>query len=180
MKIALLAAGGPGEVQLFLALALGLRHLGHRTVLAAPEHAADEIGKYPVEYQPLPGCDEQRLQPPDYGPLARSEQYALHLALLLACRDCDAVISPPALLFEAGVISEWLRKPFMIVLPYPLLPATSAFPHMTVRAKPSSFRLFNRFSHHVFQRRHERRRMPDVNAWRAGRRSGRWRSSLSA
>lgn len=167
MKIALLAAGRPDEIRPLLALALGLRHLGHRTVLAAPEHAADEIGKCPVEYYPLPGCGEPEPGMPGRGPIARPEECAQQLALLLVCRDCDAVLCPPSLLFEAGVLSEALRIPFLFVLPSPFMPATSAFPHFTVRAKPASSRLFNRLSHRLFQMRDERRKRSGVNAWRA-------------
>ena len=161
MKIALLAAGEPDEIRLCLALALGLRHLGHRTVLAAPEQAAAWIGKYPVVYYPLPGSGEPGPGLTGDGPIGRLEEHALRLALLLVCRDCDAVLCPPSLLFEAGVISEALRIPFLFVQTSPLLPATFADPNFAVS------RILGRHSLRLFRRRDERRRIPGVNAWRA-------------
>ncbi len=58
MKITLLTYGSRGDVQPFLALALGLQRAGHEVKLAAPGRFAEFVGKNGVTFAPLAGDPE--------------------------------------------------------------------------------------------------------------------------
>lgn len=55
MKIAILTYGSRGDVQPFLALAVGLQKAGHTVTLAAPARFTDYIERYGIHSAPLPG-----------------------------------------------------------------------------------------------------------------------------
>ncbi len=59
MKITLLTYGSRGDVQPFLALALGLQNAGHRVTLAAPQRFMELIRSYGIQGAPLPGDPEE-------------------------------------------------------------------------------------------------------------------------
>ena len=60
MKITLLTYGTRGDVQPFVALALGLQKAGHIVRLAAPQRFTDFAVEYAIPFVPLPG-DPQEL-----------------------------------------------------------------------------------------------------------------------
>ena len=55
MKITILTYGSRGDVQPFLALAVGLQTAGHTIMLAAPHRFKDHIEQYGIHCAPLPG-----------------------------------------------------------------------------------------------------------------------------
>jgi len=55
LKITLLTYGSRGDVQPFLALAIGLRKAGHEVVLAAPSRFSSLITPYHIQFVPLAG-----------------------------------------------------------------------------------------------------------------------------
>jgi sterol 3beta-glucosyltransferase len=59
MKITLLTYGSRGDVQPFLALAVGLQKAGHTVMLAAPHRFADFVGTYGIPFAPLAGDPEE-------------------------------------------------------------------------------------------------------------------------
>lgn len=58
MKITILTYGSRGDVQPFLALALGLQKAGHAVKLAAPQRFADFISDFGISFFPLAGDPE--------------------------------------------------------------------------------------------------------------------------
>jgi sterol 3beta-glucosyltransferase len=59
MKIAILTYGSRGDVQPFLALAVGLQKAGHAVTLAAPHRFENFISKYGISFAPLAGDPEE-------------------------------------------------------------------------------------------------------------------------
>ncbi len=59
MKITILAYGSRGDVQPFLALAVGLKKAGHAVTLAGPHRFADFVEQYGIPFAPLAGDPEE-------------------------------------------------------------------------------------------------------------------------
>ncbi len=59
MQISILTYGSRGDVQPFLALALGLKNAGHQIVLAAPHRFSDFIESYGIPCEPLAGDPDE-------------------------------------------------------------------------------------------------------------------------
>jgi sterol 3beta-glucosyltransferase len=134
MNITLLTVGSRGDVQPFLALALGLQQAGHQPTLAAPLDAEKLVRSYGVPYAPMHA---------DYQALASSEQGRASLAgnpraLLQAYRDfqgimrtllddawaaaqgSDALVYHPKVLAGAD-IAQRLALPCWLAAPVPML-----------------------------------------------------------
>jgi len=72
MNIAILTYGSRGDVQPFLALAVGLQKVGHTIKLAAPHRFISFVEEYNVPFVPLAGNPEvisQRLNDAGANPL---------------------------------------------------------------------------------------------------------------
>ncbi len=61
MKITLLTYGSRGDVQPFLALAVGLQKAGHTPTLAAPLRFAGFVEQRGIHFAPLPGARRLRV-----------------------------------------------------------------------------------------------------------------------
>ncbi len=59
MKISILTYGTRGDVQPFVALAVGLQKAGHIVRIAAPARFADFVSQYNISFAPLPGDPEE-------------------------------------------------------------------------------------------------------------------------
>ena len=59
MKITILTYGSRGDVQPFLALAVGLQKAGHVVTLAGPHRFADFVAQYSIPFVPLAGDPEE-------------------------------------------------------------------------------------------------------------------------
>lgn len=59
MKITILTYGSRGDVQPFLALAIGLQNKGHQVKLAAPHRFTDFVTQYKIPFVPLAGDPEE-------------------------------------------------------------------------------------------------------------------------
>jgi sterol 3beta-glucosyltransferase len=182
MKIALLATGTLGDVDLFLALALGFQDLGHRVTLVVPQSFEAYIKPFKVPYQTLSRDVQQLFEPEQGGQWMASGnakafmkqlnliihhiRHDLQRDILAACQDSDAMIFHPLLLFEAAVVSEKLQKPFMFVFPFPFMPATTKFPQLFVRAKRLPLGILNWLTYRIFANIHERSKIAAINEWR--------------
>ncbi len=60
MKVGLVSFGSRGDVQPFIALALGLRRAGHEVFLGAPQNFAPLAAQYDVPFRPF-SCDTREL-----------------------------------------------------------------------------------------------------------------------
>ncbi|MDF2725714.1 MAG: UDP-glucose--sterol glucosyltransferase, partial [Paenibacillus sp.] len=142
MKITLFAVGTIVDVNLFLALALGLRNLGHRIVLVVPDRHKDYANQYET--------------------VVRSWKNPLHNEMIAICRDGDAMIIHPTLAFEAAVVSEKLRMPFMFAASVPYFPGVASFSSPRVSPVGLLSRLPDRWLAYRFNKRKTR----EMNDWR--------------
>ncbi len=163
MRITLLAAGTQGDVNLFVALALGLKESGHQARLAVPGNGAFQLNSIPLEVCALTGhADDMMASVRGRKWLAAdAKSYKQALAwlshdrrhdrqrdLLEACMDSDALLFHPAYAYEAAVLSEKLQKPLLFLCPFPCKPAAAGFGS-------------------IFAGAHTRRKRADANEWRS-------------
>lgn len=182
MKITLLTTGTLGDVRPYLALALGLREAGHEVALAAPENFESYVLSHRIDYRPLIGNTRKLLESEQgqawmtsvrprafikqVSKVMHAIRHDLHRDLAAACRDGDALICHPLMLFEAAVLSEKLHKPLLYVFPSPLVPATSKFPQFLVANRRLPLGILNRLTYSLFAKIHERKQRDDINEWR--------------
>lgn len=139
MNITLLTYGSRGDVQPFVALALGLRQAGHTVTLAAPHRFAGWIARHGITCVPLAGDPDdlsRQLNTAGYNPLrmvralyrhAMSVAPAVVRAAWQALRGAEAVVHSFA--FTAGAHS-WARAlhiPDISVQLFPMFAPTRAF-----------------------------------------------------
>ena len=123
MNITILTYGSRGDVQPFLALAVGLQKAGHTVKLAAPHRFADFVDEYKIPFVPLAGDPEvisQRLNDAGANPLRMVRamgDYIFSIAdqvarqAFAACEDADLIIH--SFLFTTGghSVARKLRHP---------------------------------------------------------------------
>lgn len=141
MTIALLTVGSRGDVQPFVALALGLQRAGHDVTLAAPSDAEALAAQHDVPFTSL-GVDFRALteSPEARGALAGRPRDLLRMVrqgqamtrrMLDAggeiARDADAVVYHPKALVGPH-LAEATGMPVFLAMPAPLAVPTRAFP----------------------------------------------------
>lgn len=82
MKVLLLALGSRGDVQPFLALAVGLREAGHHVTLAAPHTYRAWIEEYGIHFYPARFNPHEMLQRPEVQALVKSRNVARQMRVL--------------------------------------------------------------------------------------------------
>ena len=138
MKITLLTYGSRGDVQPFLALAVGLQKAGHAVKLAAPHRFENFVSTYAIPFVPLPGDPEvisQRLN--DAGAhlvrMVRAiSDYVISIAdqvarqAFAACDNADLIIH--SFLFTTGghSLARKLGIPDISVQTFPMFAPTRA------------------------------------------------------
>lgn len=135
MKVLLIAAGGRGKVEPFLALGRGLRAAGHEAVLAVPRRFAGLVGGFDL---PFVGLDDSlfalqeqldgagvAVQRAPYLTEAHLQRWLDSLTQLTELDPDVVVFNPKAL--GAASIAERLRVPVLPAQLVPTAPATSAF-----------------------------------------------------
>lgn len=140
MKIVLLTYGSRGDVQPFLALAVGLQKAGHAVSLAAPHRFASFVESHDISFIPLAGDPEvisQRLNEAGSNPVrmvrAMSE-YILSIAdqvvkeIIVACEGAELIIH--SFLFTTGAhsLARQLGIPDISVQTFPTFAPTQAIP----------------------------------------------------
>ena len=149
MKITILTYGSRGDVQPFLALALGLEKAGHRVKLAAPHRFEAFINRYGVPCVPLAGDPEiisQRLNDVGGSPLGMVRaisDYVYSIAdqvarqAFAACDDSELIVH--SFLFTAGghSLARKLGIPDISVQTFPIFAPTRAFPPVAMPYLPS-------------------------------------------
>jgi sterol 3beta-glucosyltransferase len=157
MKITLLTYGSRGDVQPFLALALGLQKNGHHVRLAAPHRFADFAARHDVPFAPLAGDPEvisERLNAAGMNPLrsiAAIQGYVFDIApqvlraAFAACEGADLLVH--SFLFTVGGHSWAYARgiPDVSVQTFPMFAPTSAFPNVAAPWIPPGWPSY--FSH---------------------------------
>jgi sterol 3beta-glucosyltransferase len=167
MRITILAYGSRGDVQPYLALALGLAKAGHHVRLAAPEIFHLVIRSYAESYCPLnlsfyalPGDPAHLMQSAGGGGWStRWLPYPARMALIVlnyiaplaaslfesavdACRDADLVIHSLLTTMVGHQAAHQRGIPDLSALVFPVFSPTSAFPNPLFRPWPSWMRVF--------------------------------------
>jgi len=159
MRISILTYGTRGDVQPFLALAIGLRNAGHQVRFAAPQNFADFVGQHPIEFVPFIGDPaelsrvlvEQGSNP--FGIWRVMFDYALPLgvqvlrAVRSACEDADVIVSSFLMIVAAHTIACEKNIPHLHADLFPAFAHTAAFPN--IMFSDIGNKMFNRLSHTV-------------------------------
>ncbi len=148
MNITILTYGSRGDVQPFLALAVGLQKAGHTLKLAAPHRFADFVDEHKIPFVPLAGDPEvisQRLNDAGANPLRMVRamgNYIFSIAgqvarqAFAACEDADLIIH--SFLFTTGghSVARKLDIPDISVQTFPIFAHTRAFPPVSMPGLP--------------------------------------------
>jgi UDP:flavonoid glycosyltransferase YjiC (YdhE family) len=145
MRVAIQTLGTRGDVQPYLALALGLIARGHEAQLAAPEQFSDMAGAYGVPFAPLPGALLGLIDSPEgKAAIAGGRGFSAGFRLLkqvrplmrrlldrewaVACAFApDLILHHPKSLASLHM-AEKLGVPAMLASPLPGFTPTAAFP----------------------------------------------------
>lgn len=151
MKITILTYGSRGDVQPFLALAVGLQKAGHTVKLAAPHRFANFVNAYNIPFVSLTGDPEiisQRLNHAGRNPLRMVQvmgKYIFSIAgqvarqAFAACHNADLIVH--SFLFTTGghSMSCKLGVPDVSVQTFPIFAHTHAFPPVSMPELPPGF-----------------------------------------
>ena len=149
MKITILTFGSRGDVQPYLALAVGLQQKGHIVQLAAPYRFEDFVNSYGVGFVPLAGDPEvisARLNDAGSNPLGMfraMSDYVFSIAdqvvqrILASCDDADLIVH--SFLFTTGghSLARKLHIPDISVQTFPVFAPTRDFPPVAMPGLPS-------------------------------------------
>jgi sterol 3beta-glucosyltransferase len=138
MKITILTYGSRGDVQPFLALALGLQEAGHTLKQAAPHRFADFVEEHGVSFVPLAGDPEiisQRLNAAGVNPIGMVHAISDYVFSIgdqvihqtfAACEDADLIVH--SFLFTTGghSLARKLKIPDVSVQTFPVFAPTRA------------------------------------------------------
>lgn len=140
MKITILTYGSRGDVQPFLALALGLQNAGHTVKLAAPHRFADFVGIYKIPFVPLAGDPEiisERLNDAGANPIRMMRAMSDYLFSIAdqvarqafaACDDADLIVHSFAFTTGGHSLARKLGIPDISVQTFPVFAPTRELP----------------------------------------------------
>ncbi len=181
-KITILCLGTRGDVQPYIALALGLQRRGWTPKLAVPVNLAAFVEQFGVECHPFEVDTEKGLKSPEgrawlsagktgaflrrIQELMRKARPALEKGFWDASQGADALIGTVMTLGEGMSLAEKLRVPFIGSLTFPMLPPSGELANLFVRPKAFSLQSVNRASHWLFDRQAWSTAQADLNAWR--------------
>ncbi len=160
MRISILTYGTRGDVQPFMALAVGLRDAGHHVCFAAPETFGDFVSQHGLEFVGLPGDPAQLSQGLvqagmnpfqtwrmmfDYGMQtgARLLQVAYQ-----ACEGSQAILSSFLLFTGAHALAQRFGVPHFYCNTFPVFTRTASFPNLIFPDIGSE--TYNRWTHDLF------------------------------
>lgn len=149
MKITILTYGSRGDVQPFLALAVGLQKVGHQVKLAAPHYFAAFASAYRIPFVPLAGDPKiisRRLNDAGTNPIGMVRAingYIISIAgqvirqAFAACEDADLIIH--SFLFTTGGHSLARKQgiPDVSVQTFPVFAPTCAIPPVSMPNLPT-------------------------------------------
>jgi sterol 3beta-glucosyltransferase len=155
MKITILTYGSRGDVQPYLALALGLQKAGHTVRLAAPHRFTDFITRYGIPFAPLPGDPEilsgfmNDLHTHPLGAVRSFVKYIytvagpVVMAASQACEDADLIVHSFFFTTAAHTLAHSLGIPDVSIQVFPMFAPTRAFPMIALpNIPPGKFSYF--------------------------------------
>ena len=149
MNITILTYGSRGDVQPFLALAIGLQKQGYQVKLAAPHRFADFVTGYNIPFVPLAGDPEEisrRFTDAGHNALKMVRairDYVNAIAVdvtrgaFAACDDADLIIH--SFLFTTGAHSLAVQRgiPDMSIQTFPIFAPTRSYPPVALASLPT-------------------------------------------
>ena len=157
MKITILTYGSRGDVQPFLALAVGLTHAGHSVTLAAPHRFANFIESYGIHCEPLAGDPDELsllLNQAGSNPLKMVQSMQKHVlgiapdvvrGVRKAITGTNMIIHSFAFTTGAHSYARELGLPDISIQMFPVFVPTREFP--AIGMVNSKIRWLNYFSH---------------------------------
>jgi sterol 3beta-glucosyltransferase len=156
MNISILTYGSRGDIQPFLALAVGLQQAGHQPKLAGPERFSETARAHKIPYIPLPGDPlelSRAFNQAGANPIRMVTSMRAHVLgiapqvirqALLAAENADLLVHSFAFTTGAHSLARHLNIPDLSIQTFPIFTPTASYP---VAAFPPLGRLGNRFSH---------------------------------
>jgi UDP:flavonoid glycosyltransferase YjiC (YdhE family) len=180
MHYGIIAIGSRGDVQPFVALALGLMDRGHEVTLMAHENFKEFVESYRIGFYPLPGSVEDMLYSPKGRKVLRSgnmlvfmhfvnkevsrNQDRVNEALLAGTQKADVFVTSILGMIWIDAIAARSGKCYATVqLSFPTTP-TVEFP--CVLLDFLNFPLYNRFTYRVFDFLYTRDNIGKLNTFR--------------
>jgi UDP:flavonoid glycosyltransferase YjiC (YdhE family) len=180
MHYGIIAIGSRGDVQPFVALALGLMDRGHRVTLMAHENFQEFVEGYRIDFHPLPGSVEDMLYSPKGRQVLRSgnmlvfmhfvnkevsrNQGRVNEALLAGAQKAEVFVTSVLGMIWIDAIAASSGKRYATVqLSFPTTPTTE-FP--CVLLDFLNFPLYNRFTYRVFDYLYTKDNIKKLNAFR--------------
>lgn len=164
MHYGIIAIGSRGDVQPFVALAVGLLDRGHRVTLLAHENFKSFVEGYGIDFYPLPGSIEEMLYTPQGRKVLKTgnmlafmrfvqkvvskNQTQVNEALLQGTEKADVLVTSLVGMIWVDIIAESTGKPWATIqLSFPSTP-TKDFPFALLSFL--DFPLYNRLTYQVF------------------------------
>jgi sterol 3beta-glucosyltransferase len=180
MHYGIIAIGSRGDVQPFVALALGLLDRGHRVTLMAHENFKEFVEGYRIDFHPLPGSVEEMLYSPKGRKVLRSgnmlvfmhfvnkevsrNQARVNEALLAGAQKAEVFVTSVLGMIWIDAIADSSGKRYATVqLSFPTTPTTE-FP--CVLLDFLDFPSYNRFTYRVFDFLYTKDNKKKLNSFR--------------
>lgn len=180
MHYGIIAIGSRGDVQPFVALALGLMDRGHQVTLMAHENFKAFVEGYKIEYHPLPGSVEEMIYSPEGRKALRSgnmlvfmrfvnkevskNQDRVNEALLSGAKKAEVFVTSVLGMIWIDAIAGASGKSYATVqLSFPTTPTTE-FP--CVLLDFFDFPWYNRFTYRVFDYLYTKDSIKKLNTFR--------------
>lgn len=180
MHYGIIAIGSRGDVQPFVALALGLMDRGHQVTMMAHENFKDFVEGYKIEFHPLPGSVEEMLYSPKGRKVLRSgnmlvfmhfvnkevskNQARVNEALLSGAKKADVFVTSVLGMIWIDAIAATSGKPYITVqLSFPTTP-TREFP--CVLLDFFDFPSYNRLTYRIFDYLYTKDNIKKLNTFR--------------
>jgi sterol 3beta-glucosyltransferase len=179
MKITITAVGSRGDVQPYVALAVGLRRAGHEVRLSAPQIFAGLIAEHGLQHLPISMNPQEIVNHPALQAASQSGNYVLWFRTLFRegklliqnfleevyanCQEGEAIISS-MIPYGAYDAAEKRRVPFVQTVLGPYYP-TTAFPALGF-SLPVNWSILNRLTYGVIDQAFWQFFRPIQNRWR--------------
>ena len=182
MNITILCLGSRGDLQPYLALAVGLQQAGHRATLAVPASAAAWVQRYGVAVAPVRFDIQAFLQQPRIQAVLNGRNVFRQLQLMRgemqaglqqvmsdfweAGQSADCVVAS-SFGYGADEVARQRGLPLAYALLAPFVPATRAFPTFMLPLRFSLGGGYNRLTYPLMLRAGWSAFAGPLNAWRA-------------
>lgn len=183
MKILLLALGSRGDVQPFLALAVGLQQAGHQATLAAPYNYREWVESHGIHFHPARFNPHEMLQRPEVQRIIKSRNVVRQMRMITE-QVGPGLIQSLDDFWDAGQTAEFViqtgtgyggseiaqlrRIPMAMAFLQPFAP-TRAFPSFFLPLRGSLGGWYNQLTHQLMNAALWPTMGPPANEWRRTR-----------